>query len=34
MNTSAPGNSTTDKLYIVISIVIIAGYLFYYFLLR
>ena len=33
MNTSAPSNSTTDKLYIAISIVIIAGYLAY-FLLR
>jgi hypothetical protein len=33
MNTSATSNSTTDKLYIVTSIVIILGYLSY-FLLR
>lgn len=33
MNSSATSNSTTDKLYIVVSIAIILGYLFY-FLLR
>ena len=30
MNTSAPGSSTTDKLYVVISFVIIAACLFYF----